>query len=174
MTHTPDSSSKSGSDFFRCPVASDNRSATIQIGRRRLSSDVQETSIDGFTVMVSPKNSSKLKVGRPWILHYDGTSVEVHPQWMFNSPDGHVQLGLRRLRDLTKPPKIKRPAGSWFGHSRSGDPSNSAVAFGGFVMTLFLVMALPGLGDRLGTSNRIQGTVRWIASELTQSFGRYF
>lgn len=152
--------------FFRCPVSKDQSQALIRIGRRALAASVQETSIDGFTVLVSPKSTSRLKVGRPWVLEYDGARTEVHPQWMFNSPDGHVQVGLRRLRDLTKPPPVRRA----FGKARTrihNDSNFAAVAFGGFVMGLFLLMAMPGLGDRLGTSQRIQSAFRWILSEAS-------
>ncbi|MGB7326800.1 MAG: hypothetical protein WBD31_18130 [Rubripirellula sp.] len=173
MTSAPDTSTKPSSGFFRCPISSDRSKATIRVGRRKFAADVHETSIDGFTVLVSPKYSSKLKVGRPWILVYDGTRTEVHPQWMFNAPDGHVQIGLRRLRDLTRPPKVKRSLLSSIGGRKYDDPSYSAVGFGGFVLALFSLMALPGLGDRLGTSDRIQGTVRWIASELSYTINGF-
>jgi hypothetical protein len=152
------------STFFRCPVSEDRSSATIRIGRRGVTASVQETSIDGFTVLVSPSFASRLKVGRPWVLEHDGTRVEVHPQWMFNGPDGHVQLGLRRLRDLTTPPPLGRSMAK--ARTRIHSDSNySAVAFGGFVLALFALMALPGLGDRLGTSDRIQNAFKWIVSE---------
>lgn len=154
--------------FFRCPVSRDRSQASIRIGRRALAVSVQETSIDGFTVLVSPKLTSRLKVGRPWVLEYDGSRTEVHPQWMFNSPDGYVQVGLRRLRDLTKPPPVGRSIAK--ARTRIHNDSNfTAVAFGGFVMALFLLMAMPGLGDRLGTSQRIQSAFRWILSEASST-----
>lgn len=153
-------------DFFRCPVLKDHSKALIRIGRRALAVSVQETSIDGFTVLVSPKLTSRLKVGRPWVLEYDGARTEVHPQWMFNSPDGYVQVGLRRLRDLTKPPPAHWASGK--ARTRIHKDSNfAAIAFSGFVMALFLLMAMPGLGDRLGTSERIQSALRWILSEAS-------
>ncbi|MEM8670649.1 MAG: hypothetical protein AAGG48_24195 [Planctomycetota bacterium] len=127
---------------------------------------MQETSIDGFTVLMSPRVSSKLKVGRPWLLMYDGAKIEVHPQWFFNAPDGQVQIGLRRLRDLTPPAPIRVSLLARLGGRQCADPSVSAVAFGGFVLVLFCLMALPGLGDRLGTSDRIQDGLNWIMGAL--------
>lgn len=174
MTPAPvaDSASRANSDaddhftFFRCPVSEDRSKGSIRIGRRSLVVTVQETSIDGFTVLVSPKLTSRLKVGRPWVLEYDGSRTEVHPQWMFHSPDGYVQVGLRRLRDLTKPPSINHSLAK--ARTRIHSDSNyAALAFGGFVMALFLLMAMPGLGDRLGTSERIQGALRWVFAEAS-------
>lgn len=159
--------------YFRCPIQADHGRATIRVGRRKAYAQVQETSIDGFTVLVSPRDASKLKVGRSWVLEYDGTRVEVHAQWFFNSPDGHVQMGLRRLRDLTRPEPIKISLLAQYGGKRCEDPSFSAAIFGGFVLVLFSIMAMPGLGDSLGTSSRIQDTVQWIIKGIDHSIGQY-
>jgi hypothetical protein len=174
MNAPTESSENQEKSFFRCPVQADQSKAVIRVGRRSIHASVQETSIDGFTVLVAPKHASKLKVGRAWVLQYDGTKIEVHPQWFFNSPDGHVQMGLRRLRDLTRPKPVRVSLLARFaGRRYAEDPSFAAAAFGGFVLFLFSLMALPGLGDRLGTSDRIQTTVRWILDGIDQSIGRY-
>lgn len=160
-------------NFFRCPVQAEQSEALVRDGRRRTRVLVQETSIDGFTILVSPKDSSRLRVGRNWVLEHQGARIEVHPQWMFNSPDGHVQMGLRRLRDLTPPDPIKTSLLTRFGGRRYEDPSYAAAAFGGFVLFLFSLMALPGLGDKLGTSVRIQRAVQWLVNGFNESFGSY-
>jgi hypothetical protein len=159
--------------FFRCPVQAEKSQGIIRVGRRKARATIQETSIDGFTVLVSPRDASKLKVGRPWVLEHDDTRIEVHPQWIFNAPDGHIQMGLRRLRDLTPPEPIQNSLLARFGGTKFDDPSYSSLAFGGFVLFLFSLMALPGLGDQLGTSTRIQDTLRWVINGLDQSFGQY-
>lgn len=161
-------------NFFRCPIQGEKGKATIRIGRQKATATIQETSIDGFTVLVPAKHASKLKVGRKWVLNYDDTRHEVHPQWFFNSPDGNVQMGLRRIADLTDPDPIR---GSWlarFGGKRYEDPSNAAVVFGGFVLFLFAMMASPGLGERLGTADRIQSTFRWTWQGLNQTLMQWF
>lgn len=159
--------------FFRCPVQAENSTAIIRVGRRKARATVQETSIDGFTVLVAPRDASKLKVGRPWLLEHGGARFEIHPQWFFNAPDGHVQMGLRRLRDVTPPEPIRNSLLSRIAGRKYDDPSYSAVAFGGFVLFLFSLLALPGLGDSLGTSKRIQETFRWVIHGLDDSVGRY-
>lgn len=157
--------------FSRFRVDTSNARAVVRDGRRKVNATVQETSIDGFTVLMSPKAASKLKVGRPWLIEHEGARIEVHPQWFFNSPDGQVQIGLRRLRDLTPPEPIRVSLLARIGGRRCEDPSVSAVAFGGFVLFLFCLMALPGLGDRLGTSDRIQNGMHWLMKEANQAVG---
>jgi hypothetical protein len=173
MNRPPETAEPQESAFFRCRVHDEQSEALIRIGRRKLPAKLQETSIDGFTVLVSPKYGSRLKVGRPWVLEHLGTRIEIHPQWFFNSPDGHVQMGLRRLRDLTPPAPIRKSLLACYGGRRYEDPSYAAAAFGGFVLFLFLLMALPGLGDSLGTSKRIQRTVQWMLKGLDQSVSQY-
>lgn len=159
--------------FFRCPVQEENSRAIIRVGRRKVRATIQETSIDGFTALVSPHDSAKLKVGRPWLLEYAGARIEIHPQWFFNAPDGNVQVGLRRLRDLTPPEPIRNSLLARYGGRKYEDPSYSSLAFGGFVLFLFSLMALPGLGDQLGTATRIQETLQWLVDGLDQSLSRF-
>ena len=166
-------SANQDASFFRCPVQDDQSKAVIRVGRRKAIASVQETSIDGFTVLVPPKYAGVLKVGRPWRLDYQGARIEVHPQWFFNSPDGRVQMGLRRMRDLTPPPPIRRFLLMRYA-GRCDDPSYTAAIFGGFVLALFSLMALPGLGDSLGTSHRIQSAVRWVLNGLNHTVNQYF
>ncbi|TWT83323.1 hypothetical protein CA13_47880 [Planctomycetes bacterium CA13] len=156
--------------FFRCPVPESIRNAKIRIGRRKVAVEVQETSIDGFTVCISSKKAPSIKIGETWQLDYDGTRTEVYPQWFFSSPDGHVQLGLRRLRDLTKPSPIKS---SWFGRSRHRhihDNNSAVIMFGGLLLAFVAVLASPGIGDKLGTSQRIQAGFKWIIQGVNQMF----
>jgi hypothetical protein len=161
------------SNYFRCPVQSDKGRATIRIGRRKAVATIQETSIDGFTVLVSPKDAPKLTVGRTWVLEYDGTRHEIHPQWFFNSPDGHVQMGLRRVKDLTEPEPIRNSWLARIGGKHYEDPSNAAVVFGGFVLFLFAMMASPGLGERLGTADRIQDTFEWAVEGANATLNKW-
>ncbi len=161
------------SDFFRCPVQSEHGTAVIRIGLRKVRATVQETSIDGFTVLVPPRETAKLKVGRTWVLEYDGTRNEIHPQWLFNSPDGNVQMGLRRIRDLTKPEPIHNSWLARYGGRQYENPSTSAAIFGGFVLCLFALMATPGLGDRLGTADRIEDTVHWLFMGADQTINHW-
>lgn len=156
MTKEPDatetSSDESAPDYFRCPVQEDQGAATIQVGWRKIDVTVQETSIDGFTILVPPSAAGRLNVSKPWVLVFDGGRYEVHGQWFFHAPDGHVQVGMRRLRDLTTAQVQYRRSGFFNAVGLRNDSADSStIAFAGFVLVLICAMALPGLGDTLGT-----------------------
>lgn len=173
MTLSKTKPDEQGPDYFRCPINNGRTDATIRIGRKRVKATVQETSIDGYTVVVGPSHSSKLAVGKSWLLEHDGTKTEVHPLWFFNTPEGDVQLGLKRLRDLTPPEKHSRSLLVRFGGARFQDPSYSAAVYGGFVLSLICLMALPGWGDHMGTSDRIHDVVHWFIDGLDDTLGKY-
>ncbi len=160
-------------DFFRCPIENGRREARIRVGRKIAKVAVQDTSIDGFTILVAPKYSSKLKVGKTWVLEHDDAETEVHPLWFYNTPDGDIQLGLRRLRDLTPPEDSRYSLLVRFGGARFKDPNFSASVYGGLMLILFCMCALPGWGDHMGTSDRIHDAFHWIIDGLDNTIGRY-
>ena len=157
-------------DYFRCQIPEESSQGTIRAGRRKVSAQVQEASIDGFTVLVRSKDAKHLPMGASWALEFDSSLLEVTGQWFFNAPGGFVQIGLRRLRDLTPEPVYRAPLMSRFFSGKMSGSTTSAAGFGGFVIALFLALSLPGLGEQLGTADRIQGAVHWIYSEFTGLF----
>lgn len=163
---------ESPASFFRCPVQADQSRGTIRIGRRSIEASVQEASIEGFTVLVEPKYSKRLSVGIPWVLQYNGAKFEIQAQWFFHAPDGQVQIGLRRLRDLTEPEHVR----SWWvlSGARRGmeDAGHSTVAFAGFVLVVCVSLALPGIGDKLGTADHINDTFRWILEVVSNRISK--
>ena len=163
MATTTNTTELRDNTYFRCPVHEDEGQAVLCSRRRRLDIQVQETSIDGFTVLVKPQDASRLAIGHPWVLEYSGARVEVHGQWLFNAPDGHVQMGLRRLRDLTQPTE-SRPVFLMGRRPTCYGPGFSGVIFSGVLLLVFLVLALPGVGDALGTAPQIEGAVNWLCS----------
>lgn len=169
-TETNEATGKS--DFFRCQISEECSAAQLRAGKRKLPTQVQESSIDGFTVLIKSKDARKLRIGDPWILEYDDSRLEVIGQWFFNSPGGTVQVGLRRLRDLTPEPVFKTPFWSRFSTSKTSESVTSPAVFGGFAIVLFLALALPGLGEQLGSANHIQEAVQWLCGELTGLFVR--
>ncbi len=156
------SQSNTRESFYRCPIAADCADARLKIGWRHQKVTVQDSSIDGYTVLVPARFARRLKVGEPWILEFDGLRTEAHAEWFYHGHDGTTQIGLRRMRDLTPVPHI----GSWYTGlmptGSHGSMTDSTVAYAGVTILLFLAMAMPGLGDQLGTASRIQ----WAASSL--------
>ncbi|WP_153555455.1 hypothetical protein [Roseimaritima sediminicola] len=159
-----DSSSSKQAGFFRCPVQPEVAAATICIGRKRVKAMLHEQSIDGFTLMIEPKEALKLKVGTPWILLTDSERTRVRSEWMFQADNGMVQLAVRRLEDLRTAEDSDRHRWSLFTRRTrgSGQARNNELAFAGIVLLLFIVLSMPGLGDRLGTAPRIQAAVEGL------------
>ncbi len=156
----------SSSAFYRCRVQPDVATATICSGRRRIPAQLQEQSIDGFTLLVKPKDALRLQVGKTWILKTQGENTRIHAQWMYQTDDGHLQLAVRRLEDLTPQQEDDHRSLAWFSRDtrRAGDSSGNEIAFTGIVLLLLMALSLPGLGDQLGTAPKIQATVRSIVA----------
>jgi hypothetical protein len=148
-------------DFFRCPIQAEQANAALQIGWRKVPVVLRETSIDGFTVLVSPKYASRLRVGRAWRLKSQAETSVVHGEWMFMSPEGLLQLGLRRIADITP---VERCGGSSWRSllsprrllSRQKSPE---LAFGGALLLVVALISTPGIGGPLGTAKPIREAV---------------
>lgn len=163
----------SDSEFFRCPITAENSSAWLRIRRRRVNVQLQEASIDGFTILVCAVDATRLRIGEPWMLMHDGATLEVQAQWFFQAADGRVQIGLRRLRDLTPPPVI----GGWmprvFSRPQTPDYSSSSLVLTCGVLAMVLSLALPGVGDKLGTSSRIQSAINGLYGGIRSAIGNW-
>lgn len=154
---------------FRCPVVGEKGKATLRVGFTKIHATVVEASVSGYTITVKAKYAKRLaRSKRDWLISYDETKVIVRAQWFSEPQDGLVRIGLHQVKDLTKPEKMKGYS-LWTRLKPSfGDSDTATVAYGGFVLFLFAALSMPGLGDRLGTSNRIQNTVRWVLDTTDQ------
>ncbi|MFG0261955.1 MAG: hypothetical protein ACF788_06160 [Novipirellula sp. JB048] len=163
---TEASSDDETSQFYRCPIDEADGQATIRIGWRRIPVTVQETSIDGFTLTVAAKYTSRIQISGPWELDFANSRTEVHPQWLFNAPDGDAQLAVRRMRDLTRPEPIRSSWWMSFCGNRSHQNANANVAFGALVLALIVVFSASKLGEQLGTAKYIQSAFAWLSKGI--------
>jgi len=156
--------------FFRCQVPNEDSAATIFIRNQKIPVLLQDKSIDGFSVLVERRYTGKLRIGPQWVLQAGDERTEVLAQWMFNAPDGHVQIGLRRLQDLTPQPKSRLfPVGSGY----RKNVANPELMFSAMFIIVILGLSLPGLGDHLGTSGYIQGGLTALI-EAVKDAGKEF
>lgn len=157
-------------EFYRCAVPEEKQSAKLSTGMSTIKVRVIEKSINGCTMLVKKKYARKLRGKGPFTLHFDQTKVEVAELNISDAPTkGYVQVGAVNAKDMTPPEKIKS---SWW-PSRSQQPDNAQIVFAGFVLILFCAMAMPGLGEKLGTSDRIQNAFRWFVSSADNSISGY-
>jgi len=152
--------------FFRCPVQVEDSAALISIRGKRFPVLLQDKSIDGFSVLVERRHSQRLRLGPQWILESNDERTEVLAQWMFNAPDGSIQIGLRRLRDLTMQPK---PALFPTFRVRGKHQTQPDLAIAGIGIVIILALSLPGIGTRLGTAGWIQNGLVTLYDVVTAS-----
>lgn len=153
--------------FFRCPVQPEQANAFLKIGMRKVPVTLCETSIDGFTVTLEGRQSSRIRLGTRSRLKTQSEYAEVHVEWLFHAPGGGIQIGLRRLRDLTPSEEPRRAV--LLGRdlkSHSNALGSSELVFAGLVIFLFLALSMPGLGDSLGTAPRIRGAVMAVVNAV--------
>ncbi len=160
--------------YYRCPVQHEQARVQLRIAGRRIPATLCETSIDGFTLTLTAAQAKHVRLGKPWILKTSSERTEVHAEWLFHAPDGTLQLGLRRMRDLTP---SEEPRGVVFSSrslkSQAASAASSEIAFAGLVIFLFLTLSMPGIGDSLGTAPRVRNalTTLWNAMSQLPSLG---
>lgn len=161
------------SEFFRCPVSPERGEAVVRIGRRRLPVEVHEASIDGFTILVHAAQACRLTFGSAWTLNYDGAVLEVHPQWFFNAPDGNVQVGLRRLRDLTPEPSFTGRWSGWRSRNVESTHGGPPLVLAGTILALIVGLTWTGIGGKLAATPVIGNLVQWVGGGLRQLVGPF-
>jgi hypothetical protein len=156
--------------FFRCPVPEEQAEATLVVGRKRLKGTLLERSIDGFTLLLPATEAKYLSLGSPLVLQCDAECSEVHLQWFFHAPGNRMQLGLRRLRDLT--PSLTNPAATGGRVKRGGGiPFVPDLAMCMWIAIALCVVSLPGVGDKLGTAPVIRDAMKSVWNAGCGLFG---
>jgi hypothetical protein len=171
MSSSPSDTAPEDRTFFRCPVVTERSEAKLKVGGRKIDATVLEASIVGYTIVVDAQHHSRLRRDKSeWVISYDETKAIVKAESVAEPKDGKCRIGLLQIEDLTKPERIKSAFWSRFLPARDPNGDHAAIAYGGFVLFLFAAMALPGFGDKLGTSNKIQNTIRWVVDGAGQQF----
>ena len=152
-------------EFYRCAVSEEKQSAKLKIGRSSIDVRVVEKSVKDCTLLVKKRYAKKLRGKGPFTLYFDGAKMLLDEFRVSKAKKGYVQVGAMIGEDLTPPEKIKS---SWW-PSRKPSSDNMHIVFAGFVLVLFCAMAMPGLGDRLGTADRIQNAFIWFVSAADET-----
>jgi len=157
--------------YFRCPVPGEQSAATLVVGRSRLSGELLEKSIDGFTLLLPGQVAKKLRLGVPLVLESDAEWAEVHVQWFFHVPGNRMQLGLRRLRDLTPEPQMKQ---TWWrlGYGKARTLVGPDLLVGLLAVAFVCAISLPGIGDQLGTAPRVREAIHTVFQMAGEAWRR--
>lgn len=153
---------------YRCKVVGDS-AATLQVGRKPLKVFVRETSGGGFTLGLGPKLAKKIKSGKSYDLRYDGRRMQVIAETFVETVQGEARLQVGTIREYEPKERWAFRLPFTKGSRVIGHDSgiNSGAAYGGFVLVLFCVMSLPGVGDRLGTAPRIESALAMMSKNIT-------
>lgn len=139
---------------FRCCIAAENSAAKLKVGGRLKNVCVLDTSRNGFCVQVPNRLAKRLADGKHSVLHFAGEQWEVEVMSRYCDSEHYTNLGLARIRELTK---IEMPS-TW---TLSFVPTGVAKPdphFLTFLVLAFMTAAicLPGIGDNLGTAPKVR------------------
>ncbi len=150
---------------YKCAIAVENSAAELRVGSKSYAVSVLDTSRDGFTIRVPNAILKRIRNKPTCRLQFASELSEVVCESEFvDSPD-YTNIGLKRIRDLTR---FKMPSGFQFSFgsmfSLQQDPT---LLLGLMVAFLLACFCLPGIGDQVGTAPKVSRAVRsaWTSFE---------
>ncbi|MCR9293468.1 MAG: hypothetical protein NXI32_12165 [bacterium] len=148
-------------EAYRCSVSPENAAAQLKVGGKLHLVAVLDTSRNGFTVRMDHSTAQKLKGDGPYDLYFSGEHWEVQKESHFDDGELFTNVGFSRVRERTK---VEEPHTAWWQVWANRQHANSDPAFLLYLMLAFLFacIALPGVGDSLGTAPRIRKGVHVI------------
>lgn len=156
---------------YRCKVFGDS-AATLIVNRKALKVDVREKAGNGFTLGINPKLAKKIKTGSQYTLQYDDRRIDIIAEAFVETVQGETRLRVGTIREF-------EPKERWafrlpfMKGNRVFAPDcgiDNGTVYAGFVLILFCVMSLPGIGDQLGTAPRIETALDVVGRNLTSAY----
>ncbi|MCO8120468.1 hypothetical protein NHH03_01870 [Stieleria sp. TO1_6] len=153
---------------YRCKVIG-NSEAQMHVGRRWWKVQVRETSGNGFTLGLPRSLAKKISSGYRYELRYDDRRIQLLTEDFIDSENGEARLHVVILREYEPKERwaFRLPFCRGSRVISQDSAMNSSAAYGGFVLVLFCVMSLPGIGDQLGTAPRIENAVKIMGEKIT-------
>lgn len=153
---------------YRCMIPNDDSVAIIKAGSSKFDCRLIDVSREDFHIRLPKNKMKRLRRARRIELHYHGE------RWLVTLDPSDRAIGdaiyLNRVRELTE---MKHPS-PWrslvsLQFSKQTDPR--------FVLTMmvafiFSCLALPGLGDKIGTAPRLKNGIQYMVKNVTKS-GQY-
>jgi hypothetical protein len=128
---------------------------------------VLDASRDGFTIRVPNTILERIRSKASCRLEFASALSEVVCESEFADCKDFTNIGLKRVRDLTK---FKMPSGFQFSFgsmfSLQQDP---AFLLGLMIAFLLACFCLPGIGDQVGTAPKVSRAVRGVWSSIEKS-----
>ncbi|MEM8733272.1 MAG: hypothetical protein AAGG44_03570 [Planctomycetota bacterium] len=156
-----------GAAAYRCVVAPERSRARIRVGKKRYLVTALFTSRIGFTIQTTPQLAKKLRYDRVYTLEFGGEVWEVFKESQYQDGD-MTQVGLTRGKEKTK---LRQPSTS-IPIFLSKRDTHSDTSFLMYLCMILIVacIALPGIGDSLGTAPRIQRGLQMLFASFRDFF----
>jgi hypothetical protein len=145
---------------YRCCITSENSGGKLRVGRQLHKICVVDTSRTGFGIRVPNALSKKIRDKSKLFLIFGGETWEVALKSRYSEDSQYVNLGLTRVRELTK---ITCPT-SWCWSFFRNPAAQTDPTFLAFLVLAFLaaVVSLPGIGDSLGTAPKVREVIESV------------
>jgi hypothetical protein len=152
---------------FRCTVLPEQSAASLRVGMSRRRVRVTDTSRDAFTLDVDYATFRRLKEGCRATLEFQGETWEVECTATFQLIDEQYHVSMARIRDRTR---VRGPKTTfWSLLPTTNAASSPALPLALLLSFFFACVALPGMGDSLGTAPKIRKVVQDIWHRATGS-----
>jgi hypothetical protein len=150
---------------FRCAVLPEQSAARLRLGMTSRPVRVTDTSREAFTLDVDYATFRRLAEGRRATLEYQGETWDVVCTATFQLMDQQYHVSLARVRDRTR---VRGPKTTfWSLLPTTNAAASPALPLALLLSFLFACVALPGMGDSLGTAPKIRKIVQDIWHRAT-------
>lgn len=151
---------------YRCTVVPEQSAASLRLGWKNYPTRVIDTSRDAFTLQVDAQVFRKVKEGTRGVLEYHGEVWEVECAAVFRLMDDQYHISMLRRKDLTH---VQVPKSSlWSIVPRPTNETDPVLPMALLVSFLFACVALPGMGDSLGTAPKIRKAIQDVWQRATR------
>ncbi|MDX1930326.1 MAG: hypothetical protein SFV81_27620 [Pirellulaceae bacterium] len=152
---------------YKCAIAIENSAAELRVGAKSYAVTVLDASRDGYTVRVPNTILNRIRSKTIIRLQFGGELSEVVVESEFADCADFTNVGMKRVRDLTKfkmPSGFQLSFGSMF--SLQQDPT---LLLGLMIAFLLACFCLPGIGDQIGTAPKVSRAVKGAWSNFEKS-----
>lgn len=150
---------------FRCTVVPEQSAARLRLRLRSHRVRVIDTSREAFTLEVDQAIFSRLKEGTRGTLEYQDEKWEVVCTAVFRLVENQFHVSMARISERTQ---IQGPKPTFRALlPKSNAESSPALPLALLLSFLFACVALPGMGDSLGTAPKIRKVVQDVWRRAT-------
>ena len=143
---------------FRCCVVPEQSAGCLRLGWRNHDVRVIDTSREAFTLQVSAAVFRRMREGTQAVLRTNGEVWDVQCTAVFRMIYDRYHVTMARVNDRTT---VRGPKTSlWSILPKPNVTSDPVLPLALLVSFLLACIALPGMGDRLGTAPKIRKAVQ--------------